>query len=145
MKLTGIILKIVGIMASINCYSQHMLYNQQNNLARTEMADNLRAYIEKAMSKNKITGLSIAVVDSNGVLLADGFGMADKEKKIAADSSTLFPIASVTKTFTGIAVMQLVEKGLIDLDKPIVAYIPELSLPYGEEKTITPRMLLTHH
>lgn len=145
MKLTGIMLKIVGIMASINCYSQHMFYNQQNNLARTEMADNLRAYIEKAMSKNKITGLSIAVVDSNGVLLAAGFGMADKEKKIAANSSTLFPIASVTKTFTGIAVMQLVEKGLIDLDKPIGAYIPELSLPNGEEKTITPRMLLTHH
>jgi CubicO group peptidase (beta-lactamase class C family) len=122
-----------------------MFYNQQNKLPRSEMANNLRAYVEKAMSKNKITGLSIVVVDSNGTILADGFGMADKESHVAANSSTLFPIASVTKTFTGIAVMQLVEKGLIDLDKPIGDYIPELLLPNGEEKTITTRMLLTHH
>ncbi len=136
---------ILGLMVSISCFPQNMFYNQQSKLSRTEMADNLRAYIKKTMHKNKVAGLSIAVVDSNGVLLADGFGMADKESKIAADNSTLFPIASVTKTFTGIAVMQLVEKGLIDLDKPIGDYIPELSLPDGEENTITVRMLLTHH
>ncbi len=145
MKSKVIILKIIGIMATINCNSQHIFYDQQSKLSRAEMADHLRTYIEKVMSKNKVTGLSIAVVDSNGILLADGFGMADKEKKIAANSSTLFPIASVTKTFTGIAVMQLVEKGLIELDKPVGDYIPELSLPNGEEKIITPRMLLTHH
>ena len=145
MKLKVVILKIIGIMATINCNSQQIFYDQQSKLSRAEMADHLRTYIEKVMSKNKIAGLSIAVVNSNGVLIADGFGMADKEKNIAANSSTLFPIASVTKTFTGIAVMQLVEKGLIDLDKPIGDYIPELSLPNGEEKIITPRMLLTHH
>lgn len=145
MKLKVIILKIIGIMATINCNSQQIFYDQQSKLSRVEMADHLRTYIEKVMSKNKIAGLSIAVVDSNGVLLADGFGMADKENKIAAKSSTLFPIASVTKTFTGIAVMQLVEKGLIDLDKPVGDYIPELSMSNGEERIITTRMLLTHH
>lgn len=145
MKLTVNILKIIGIMVSINCHSQHMLYSQQGQLSRAEIADHLRTYIEKVMSKNKIAGLSIAVVDSNGVLLADGFGMADKEKKIAANSATLFPIGSVTKTFTGIAIMQLVEKELIELDKPVGDYIPELSLPNGEERIITTRMLLTHH
>ncbi|MDF1548778.1 MAG: serine hydrolase, partial [Bacteroidales bacterium] len=111
----------------------------------TDMIENLRTYIENEMSKNKIVGLSIAVVDTNGILLSEGFGKADKENKVVANSATLFPIASVTKTFTGIAVMQLVEKGLIDLDKPIADYIPELSLPMGEEKIITTRMLLTHH
>jgi CubicO group peptidase (beta-lactamase class C family) len=109
------------------------------------MIENLKTYIEKEMSKNKIIGLSIAVVDTNGILLAEGFGKADKGKNITANSNTLFPIASITKTFTGIAVMQLVEKGLIDLDKPIENYIPELKLPNAEEKIITTRMLLTHH
>lgn len=145
MKLPVIILKIVIVMISINCHSQNIFYDQQNKLPRTEMADHLRAYVKKVMSKNKVTGLSIAVVDADGVLLANGFGMADKQNKIKANSSTLFPIASVTKTFTGIAVMQLVEKGLIDLDKPIGDYIPELSFPNGEENIITTRMLLTHH
>jgi CubicO group peptidase (beta-lactamase class C family) len=122
-----------------------MFYDKHSMPTRDEMSGSLRDYIEKTIHKNRITGLTIAVVDSVGTLLADGFGMADKENKIAASSSTLFPIASVTKTFTGIAVMQLVEKGLIDLDKPVVQYIPELSLPGGEEKKITTRMLLSHH
>lgn len=135
----------IGFMFTLNSFSQNIFYKQQFKLSRIEMEEKLRTYIAKEISKNKIIGLSIAVVDSNGILLADGFGMADKENNIAANSSTLFPIASVTKTFTGIAVMQLVEKGLIDLDKPIGDYIPELSLPKGEEKTITTRMLLTHH
>jgi len=117
-----------------------------NNISKlNEMIANFKAYIEKEMSKNKIVGLSVAVVDTNGILLAEGFGKADKDNNISANSSTLFPIASITKTFTGISVMQLVEKGLIDLDKPIADYIPELKLPNGEEKIITTRMLLTHH
>jgi CubicO group peptidase (beta-lactamase class C family) len=115
------------------------------NTTRNELAIQLKDYIQKEMSRHKIVGLSVAVVDSNGILLSDGFGKADKENNISADNSTLFPIASITKTFTGIAVMQLVEQGLIDLDKPIGTYIKELSLPNSEENIITTRMLLTHH
>ena len=109
------------------------------------MIAKLKTYIENEMSKNKIVGLSVAVVDSGEVLFSDGFGFADKENNIPAGNATLFPIGSITKTFTGIAVMQLVEQGLIDLDKPVGDYIEELSLPGGEEKIITARMLLTHH
>jgi CubicO group peptidase (beta-lactamase class C family) len=115
------------------------------NMTRNQLSEQLRNYITEEVSSRKITGLSVAVVDSAGVLLSDGFGYADRENTIPADSNTIFPIASITKTFTGIAVMQLVEKGLIDLDEPIGAYIEELSLPNGEENTITTRMLLTHH
>lgn len=145
MRLKGILLIIFGLMISLNCFAQNIFYKQQSELSKTEMAENLRTYIAKEVSGNKIVGLSIAVVDTNGILLSEGFGKADKKNKVAANSSTLFPIASVTKTFTGIAIMQLVEKGLIDLDKPIAEYIPELLLPNGEEKIITTRMLLTHH
>jgi CubicO group peptidase (beta-lactamase class C family) len=97
------------------------------------------------MRTRKIPGLAAAVVDAEGVLLAEGFGLADRERELAADARTLFPIASVTKTFTGIAVMQLVEQGRLELDVPIARYIPELALPGGEERAITPRMLLSHH
>jgi CubicO group peptidase (beta-lactamase class C family) len=145
MKLKRIILKLFGLMIALNCFSQNIFYKQQSKLSRIEMVENLKTYVAKEMSKNKIVGLSIAVVDTNKILLSEGFGMADKENGIVANSSTLFPIASITKTFTGIAVMQLVEKGLIDLDNPIADYLPELSLPNGEEKIITTRMLLTHH
>lgn len=140
-----IIFIVLNILISLNCLSQNLFLNQQTKLSRNEMIANLKTYIEKEMSKNKIVGLSIAVVDTNGILLTEGFGKADKENNISANSNTLFPIASITKTFTGIAVMQLVEKGLIDLDKPIANYIPDLKLPNSEENIITTRMLLTHH
>jgi len=140
-----IVFVVINIFTTINCLSQNLFLYQQTKLSRNEMIVNLKAYIEKEMSKNKIIGLSIAVVDANGILLAVGFGKADKENNISANSSTLFPIASITKTFTGISVMQLVEKGLLDLDKPIADYITELKLPNGEEKIITTRILLTHH
>jgi len=145
MKLRGILLNTFGLMITLNCFSQNIFNKQQSEVSRPDMIENLRTYIAKVMSRNKIVGLSIAVVDKNGILLSEGFGEADKENKVFANSSTLFPIASVTKTFTGIAVMQLVEKGLIDLDEPIASYIPELSLTNGEEEIITTRMLLTHH
>ncbi len=114
-------------------------------ISRKELAKTIDQYIQNEIKQRKIVGLSVAIVDDEGVLMSDGFGYANKDNKTKASSETLFPIASITKTFTGIAVMQLTEKGLIDLDKPISDYIEELSLPGGEEKFITTRMLLTHH
>ena len=145
MILTRIICLIIALLIAHNGLSQKVISNPQSTLTKDEMITNIKEYIGKEMSGKKIAGLSVAIVDTNGIVLSEGFGMADKENNIKANNSTLFPIASVTKTFTGIAIMQLVEKGLIDLDKPISDYIPELSLPDGEEKIITTRMLLTHH
>ncbi len=144
MRLKTTFLTVFGYMMTSYCFTNDINGNQ-TTIARNEMIENIKTFIKKEMSKNKIYGLSVAVVDPNGIVLSEGFGMADKENNIEADRATLFPIASVTKTFTGTAVMQLVEKGLIDLDEPIVNYISELSLPNGEEKIITTRMLLTHH
>jgi len=137
---------IFCLMLQCGSYAQsNTLKEKQMNTTRNELAIRLKDYIQKEMYQRKIVGLSVAIVDSNGILLSNGFGKANKENNIPADDSTLFPIASITKTFTGIAVMQLVEQGLIDLDKPIGTYIEELSLPNNEEDIITTRMLLTHH
>jgi CubicO group peptidase (beta-lactamase class C family) len=141
----SITILIFNLLLALTTMAQNIFYNKDTKLSRNEMLESLNNYINKEMSKNKIVGLSIAVIDENGILLAEGFGEADKENSISANSTTLFPIASITKTFTGIAVMQLVEQGLIDLDKPIDFYIPELKMPIGEEKQITSRMLLSHH
>lgn len=126
------------------CYSQEIM-PKKTNISRNELANTIEHFILDEIKQRKIVGLSVAIVDEEGKLMSDGFGYANKEKKDKASSETLFPIASITKTFTGIAVMQLAEKGLIDLDKPIGDYIEELSLPGGEEEIITTRMLLTHH
>ena len=58
---------------------------------------------------------------------AAGFGSQDAEKKIPATAETVYRVGSVSKLFTDIAVMQLVELGELDLDQPIQTYVPELS------------------
>ena len=108
----------------------------------------LGEYIEAQMKKSKVVGLSVAVVDDKEVLWTQGFGYADKEKGISVTPGTLFDPASVTKVFTATAVMQLVEQGKVDLDRPVSYYLPEFSMRSrfsSSSDDITVRHLLTHH
>jgi CubicO group peptidase (beta-lactamase class C family) len=74
-------------------------------------------------------------------------GMADLEEKRAVDEDTIFHWGSVTKTLTGIATLQLRDRGLLSLDDPVVKYLPELRKvhnPYGDVEEITIRHVMTH-
>jgi CubicO group peptidase (beta-lactamase class C family) len=104
-------------------------------------------FIKQIMRKKQITGLSIALVDENGVLFAKGYGLADKQGQQPATPHTLYKIGSITKLFTGTAAMQLSEKGLLDIDKPVTEYLPEFSIKChpGDLSQITARALMTHH
>ncbi len=107
----------------------------------------LSAHIDQAMEAHSITGLSIALVDGDTTVWARGFGHADIASDVAATDETPYRIASVTKLFTAISIMQLVEQGAIDLDGPIDDYIPELALRsrFSDSDPITVRSMLTHH
>ena len=102
--------------------------------------------IQKEMAAKKITGISIAVSNSSGLIWTEGFGLAHKKNRTAFTETTISNVGSVSKLITATAVMSLVEKGLIDLDEPVATYIPEFS-PIGIETSdtnITVRMLLNH-
>ena len=130
--------------------------NENENLD-TNNAAKFDATVETAMTmagelmaEYDVPGMSIALVDgSSGFTWTHSFGYADTQNNIPVTEDTLFSIASLSKPFTAIAVMQLVEGGLIELDEPIVTYMPEFSmLPNpalgGNYKNITARMLLSH-
>lgn len=75
------------------------------------------------------------------------YGMADLVEKRRVDENTIFHWGSVTKTLTGIAILQLRDRGLLDLDDPVVRYLPELRKVhnrYGDMGTITLRHVMTH-
>jgi len=98
-----------------------------------------------------IPGLTIAIVDAEtGFTWTQGFGFADVANNVSVTENTLFNLASISKTFTAVAVMQLAEAGVIDLDEPVVTYLPDFSsLPDFETeeadyRNITVRMLLAH-
>jgi CubicO group peptidase (beta-lactamase class C family) len=110
--------------------------------------DEYKQSIPKLMKKNKIPGLSVAVLDSNSILLSAGFGYADNNKEIPVTTETIFSIQSMSKTFTATAVMCAVNDGLVELDSPITEYLPSFTVhsifEENPEQSITLRHLLSH-
>jgi CubicO group peptidase (beta-lactamase class C family) len=105
--------------------------------------------IKKEMQKDDVTGLSIALVDDQVVVWAQGFGYADTERGVPATPETAYRLGFLTNLFTATAAMQLVEQGKLDLDQPLQHYLPEFSILTRSNGTAAPpitlRHLLTHH
>ena len=102
-----------------------------------------RAMAAEFMEAAAAPDFSMAIVNAR-----TGFSWTDTMSE-ATDADTIFHLGSIAKTFTAVAVMQLVEQGLLDLDTPIVEYIPEFKTQpsirgEGNYQNITARMLLSH-
>ncbi|RLF21013.1 MAG: serine hydrolase [Thermoprotei archaeon] len=102
----------------------------------------LEGFILEKMSETKIPGLSIAIVKDNEIVYSRGFGFRDITSGMPATPKTIYGIGSVTKSFTALSVMQLVEEGKLSLDDPIEKYVPLRIRPLGSKITI--HHLLTH-
>ena len=109
-----------------------------------EVAGVLRPFIQQQMAEKGLPALSIAIIDDQQIVWAQGVGMADPQKKIPATANTVYRIGSVSKLFTDIAIMQLVELGELKLDDPITNYLPYFhpKNPFGTP--ITLRQLMSH-
>jgi CubicO group peptidase (beta-lactamase class C family) len=103
--------------------------------------------VDKEMSQNDITGLSIALVDDQKVIWQTGFGHADLEKGVPATPETVYRAGSIAKLFTASAIMQLAEQGRIDIDRPLVEALPEFSIKsrYAHADPVTPRNVMSHY
>jgi len=103
-------------------------------------------YIQKLIKQQEIAGLSIAIIDDQKIIWQKGYGKANEKPNAAATENTIYRAGSVSKLFTGLAIMQLVEREKLDLDKPIIDYLPEFNVQSHESvRPITVRDLLTHH
>jgi len=94
-----------------------------------------------------IVGSSVLVVRDGSVAATATDGYQDLTTKRAVDQDTIFHWASITKTFTGIAVMQLRDRGRLKLDDPVVKYVPEFQRvhnPFGDVSQVTIRHMMTH-
>ncbi len=102
--------------------------------------------VEAAMRTERIAGVGVAVVRNGQVMLLKGYGQADGAGRPVDPERTLFRIASISKTFTWIALMQQVEAGRVDLEKPANDYLPPtLQIPAGRfAQPVLVRHLLTH-
>jgi len=94
-----------------------------------------------------IVGSSLVLVRGGTVVAQQQVGFQDLDAKRPVDADTIFHWASITKTFTGIAIMQLRDRKLLALDDPIVKYVPEIREvhnPYGDISQVTIRQLMSH-
>ena len=101
--------------------------------------------IDKAKA-NSLKGISVAIIESNKNLLLSGYGIGSQKNNLAINDTTNFKIGSISKVFTALLIMKLVETGKINLDKPIDTYIKEFSINkryISNNPSI--RQLLTHH
>ena len=108
------------------------------------VAADLQHMIEQEMKDQSLPAVSIALVDDQQVVWAQGFGFADPANKTLAAADTIYRVGSVSKLFTDTAIMQLVEKGQIDLDVPVERYLPDFHPSNPFSKPITLRELMSH-
>jgi CubicO group peptidase (beta-lactamase class C family) len=103
--------------------------------------------VDREMSKNDITGVSIALVDDQTVIWQKGFGYADLEAGIPATPETVYRAGSIAKVFTAAAAMQLAEQGKLDIDRPLAVALPEFSIKtrFPTADPVTPRNIMCHH
>ena len=113
---------------------------QAPKLAAEKQAQ-IEATVSKFMATTHVPGLSVAVVENGELEWASGFGFADLENNVPASEHTLFRLASISKSLTAVAAMQLYERGKLDLDLPVQKYCPAFPQKSGP---ITTRLVMGH-
>ena len=112
--------------------------------APTERFDALVAFAEGKMREHRVPGIAIGIVD-NGRITTRGLGVTNVDDPLPVTDHTVFPIASISKTFAATAMMRLVEQGKVDLTAPVRTYIPAFKVrddTVSREATVW--NLLTH-
>jgi CubicO group peptidase (beta-lactamase class C family) len=109
------------------------------------LTDSLTKELTELSNKNSIVGFSVAIVNQDSILYAKGFGYSNKDKKKLYTKNTVQPIASISKTLAGVALMKAQEMGKLNLDDDINDYLPfKIINPYFSNSKITIRNLATH-
>jgi CubicO group peptidase (beta-lactamase class C family) len=137
LKLRWPVLGIAVASAALSCNAQDVLPNSAQ----------VRSFYEEGLRSNGIVGSSIALIRDGLVVFRDNYGLQSKSPDVPVDDNTTYHWASCTKTLTGIAIMQLRDRGLLSLDDPLVKYIPELAAvhdPFGPVSQITIRHVMSH-
>jgi CubicO group peptidase (beta-lactamase class C family) len=115
--------------------------------AQANSFDEFKAQFRNELKQAGIVGGSFVFLKDNKIAASEHFGAADATADRPVDMDTIYHWASNTKPFTGIAIMQLRDRGLLKLDDPVTKYLPELRAvhdPFGSIDDITIRQLMTH-
>jgi serine beta-lactamase-like protein LACTB len=110
---------VVALFAAVPARS----FAQDSKLAPAKRAQ-IDAAVSRFMASSHIPGVSVAIVENGEYEWAGGYGFADLENNVPASEHTLFRLASISKSLTATAALQLWERGKLDLDAPVQKYCP---------------------
>lgn len=117
------------------------IYCQTNDSTSIKLTEELK----KICAREYINGFSVAIVNQDGILYEKGYGYSDIKTNQKYTNNTVQNIASISKTFIGIALLKAQELGKLNLDDPINTHLPfDVSNPYFPNEQITIRQLATH-
>lgn len=119
------------------CLLFAMLFIQQMNA----QSDSIDVFVKNEMRSRRIPGLQLAIVKNGKIIKTGHYGLSNIQDSVAVDSRTLFSINSITKAFTGVAIMQLVEAGKLNLSAPVSTYLTDLPEKWNK---VTILQLLSH-
>lgn len=123
-----------------NCFAE----NVKAEIAPQTLSQ-IEQYITEQIEKQGIPGASIAIVSGNETIYAKAFGVADLDTRIPVTTETTFTTGSAVKNMTATAILMLRDEGKLQLDEPIVTYLPEFRLADETvSKQLTIRHLITH-
>jgi len=102
--------------------------------------------INQLMKQHHLPSVAVVLVDDQKVVWQEAFGVENVEKGVPATTDTIYKLWSISKVFTAIETMRLVEEGRIDLDAPITDYLPDFSIQsrFPDSEPITIRSILSH-
>src|SRR5262245_38716067 len=143
MTIKRVICWIATLSVCLSCGLQRAAQQTEKASSEKERIARREKQIEELREKLKIPGISAAIVKDQKLLWAKGFGHADIENKVPATPETNYRLASVTKTFGSMLLMQLVEHGKLDLDEPMSKYSPEFQMRFKND-AVKIRHVFTH-
>ena len=111
-----------------------------------DLFEGVRGKIRAGLSEHGVPSMSIAVARDGKIIWEEAFGFADVERRVKATPRTMYSLASISKPFTATGLMILVERGLVDLDRPLNDYLGKAKIQglAGDASAATPRRVGSH-
>jgi CubicO group peptidase (beta-lactamase class C family) len=135
---------IASKMGTVLVASSHAEQKAGNGSGKLDAVfSTLDQYVARHMTETGVPGLTLAVANRDGALRISTYGMADTKAGTRVTPDTMFQIGSISKSFVGLALLQLKDEGKLDLNQPIVDYLPWLKIN-SQFEPVTTHHLLSH-
>lgn len=121
-----------------------MMAHASNTGISARLEESLEPLIEQVVASCELAGLAIGIVREDEVVYAKGFGVRSIATREPVTAQSLFHLASVSKPFVATAVMQLVEQGKVELEAPVVSYLPYFTMRDERHRAMTVQQMLSH-